>query len=67
MTVNSVITIHCQCESMEDIKQWLIYILPNAKNLVLSYSPESTAHLYDRMIFLKKLDEYTLAEWIIDL
>jgi hypothetical protein len=21
MTVNSVITIHCQCESMEDIKQ----------------------------------------------
>ena len=35
-TLNSVTTIHLTNGSMDNVKQWLIYILPNLKYLILS-------------------------------
>lgn len=57
-TLDSINTVHCEGEFIKNIKQWLIYILPNAKHLVLSYSPQTTTQLSKKMEFLQKLHAY---------
>jgi hypothetical protein len=57
-TLDSITTVHCEGEFIENIKQWLIYVLPNVKHLVLSYSPQPTTQLSKKMKFLQKLHTY---------
>jgi hypothetical protein len=57
-TLDSITTVHCKGELIKNIKQWLIYILPNVKDLVLYYSPQTTRQLSNRMGFLQKLHAY---------
>jgi hypothetical protein len=61
-TLDSVTTVHCEGEYLQNIKQWLINILPNVKHLVLSYSPQPTASSSKRTVFIQKLDAYFRGE-----
>ncbi len=61
-TLDSVTTVYCKGEYLQHIKQWLINIFPNTKNLVLSYNPQPPALVSNRMVFLHKLDAYFRGE-----
>jgi hypothetical protein len=60
--LDSITTVHCEGEYLQNIKQWLINILPNVKHLVLSYSPQPTAPSSKRTVFIQKLDAYFRGE-----
>ncbi|CAF0947087.1 unnamed protein product [Adineta steineri] len=58
VALDNVSTIHCKGEYLQNIKQWLIKIVPNTKHLVLSYEPQSATSSSNRTVYLHKLDAY---------
>ncbi|CAF1113601.1 unnamed protein product [Adineta ricciae] len=58
VTLDNVSTIHCKGEYLQNIKQWLVKVVPNTKRLVLSYRPQSATSSLNRTVYLHKLDAY---------
>jgi hypothetical protein len=51
----SITTLHCEGEFIKNIKKWLIYVLPNVKHLVLTYSSQNSSN---RIEFLQQRHGY---------
>jgi hypothetical protein len=65
-TLNNVTTVHCRYEFIDDLKQWLIYILPNVKRLVLSYNTNTLSFInfsLDRL-YAKLSSSDSRSEWV---
>lgn len=54
-----ITTVHFESECIENIKPWLEYILPNVKNLVLSYCPNPVQFFCGTRKYLEKLNQST--------
>jgi len=63
-TLNSVTTVYCGYEFIDDLKQWFIYILPNVKRLVLSYSHLSMINFSLNRFFLELIGSYSRSEYV---
>jgi hypothetical protein len=63
-TLDSITTVHCEGEYLQNMKQWLINFLPNVKHFVLSYNPHPSTLSTNRIGFLQKLDVYYRGERI---
>ncbi|UJR19843.1 hypothetical protein I4U23_022976 [Adineta vaga] len=57
-TLDSITTIHCRGEYLQNIKHWLTNVVPNTKQLMLTYQAQSVASTSNRTVYLYKLDAY---------
>lgn len=63
MTLDSVNTLQCRCELLEEIKPWFIFNLPNVKSLILSCNP-GFALDFESEMYSSKLDKDFYNKWI---
>ncbi|CAF1342136.1 unnamed protein product [Rotaria sordida] len=64
ITLDSVTTVQFEDESMKDIKQWILDILPNLKHLVLSGTTQFFPQVDKRIERLKILNLYSLSDML---
>jgi hypothetical protein len=64
ITLDSVTTVYCRDDYMEDIKEWLTYILPNFKTLIFSYKSVFVPIMNEKIERLKINDATSIDGWI---
>jgi len=64
LTLDSVTTVYFNGNYMKDSQQWLNYILPNLKNLILSYESQFDPIVNEKIERLKIIDATFIDEWM---
>ena len=57
-TLDNVTTVHCSAAWLQDIKDWLLHIVPDIKCVMLSSTVMSNTQLPDRTLVSQEFDEY---------